>query len=204
MVATVTDKPQLVHADDLSPEERNKVLPVMHCRCCGSTGWGGLRKQSGEKRISGELKDFYLNFFSHDPLITYVFPASGKVEVKGWFKHKLCGDCLTLNKSDASQCFRCGGEALIEVIEPQDLIVTSSNRGQTKRETHRDCPFCGNKDGLVILGSRAASLASAAIATLYSSRHNDDRKLIAFSDSVQDAAHRAGFFEARAYQWAER
>ena len=33
----------------------------------------------------------------------------------------------------------------------------------------------------------------------WASGFNDDKKLIAFSDSVQDAAHRAGFFGARTY-----
>ena len=34
----------------------------------------------------------------------------------------------------------------------------------------------------------------------FASRHNDDPKAIAFSDNVQDAAHRAGFFSARTWQ----
>ncbi|MGK7875371.1 MAG: DEAD/DEAH box helicase [Xenococcaceae cyanobacterium] len=199
MVASVSEKPQLVYADDLLPDDKTKTLPVMHCRSCGSTGWGGLRRQSGERRIGCELKDFYHAFFSHNPLITYIFPSK-KTPEKGWFPHKLCTDCLTLTKKDAPHCFRCGGETLIEIIEPDNLVQTSNKGGQIKRETHHDCPFCGSKDGLVILGSRAASLASAAIGTLYASRYNNDRKLITFSDSVQDAAHRAGFFEARTYR----
>ena len=39
-----------------------------------------------------------------------------------------------------------------------------------------------------------------AIEQSWASTFNDDKKLIAFSDSVQDAAHRAGFFGARTYQ----
>ena len=37
------------------------------------------------------------------------------------------------------------------------------------------------------------------IAQLFSSVFNEDKKLLAFSDSVQDASHRAGFFGARTY-----
>ena len=37
------------------------------------------------------------------------------------------------------------------------------------------------------------------VAESWASPFNDDKKLIAFSDSVQDAAHRAGFFGARTY-----
>jgi len=52
----------------------------------------------------------------------------------------------------------------------------------------------------LILGARAASLSSVAIGHLQKSPFNGDQKLIAFSDSVQDAAHRAGFFAARTYR----
>jgi DEAD/DEAH box helicase domain-containing protein len=65
-----------------------------------------------------------------------------------------------------------------------------------------DCPYCGARSGLTILGSQAASLSSVMLGTLFASRYLEDadRKLIALSDSVQDAAHRAGFFSARTYR----
>jgi DEAD/DEAH box helicase domain-containing protein len=42
-------------------------------------------------------------------------------------------------------------------------------------------------------------LGAQVVADSWASPFNDDKKLIAFSDSVQDAAHRAGFFGARTY-----
>lgn len=98
---------------------------------------------------------------------------------------------------------RCGGEQLISTVEPdQDTLVYvyKTKNGNPRRISTHDCPFCGSKNGLSILGSRAASLASAAIGTLFASSYNDDRKLITFSDSVQDAAHRAGFFQTRTFR----
>jgi DEAD/DEAH box helicase domain-containing protein len=200
MTGTVEEIPKLVYGDDQTGETQQKTLPVMHCRDCGSTGWGGLRKQSGERQIACDLKSFYIAFFAQNPLISYFFPNEKPQSDQVWTGWQLCSDCLTLNKVDAPHCFHCGGQQLVKVVEPNDIVNTITVNGQTKRESHHDCPFCGSKDGLVILGSRAASLASAAIGTLYTSHFNDDRKLIAFSDSVQDAAHRAGFFEARTYR----
>src|SRR5690606_10929496 len=46
---------------------------------------------------------------------------------------------------------------------------------------------------------RIATLGSQVVEATWASVFNDDKKLIAFSDSVQDAAHRAGFFGARTY-----
>jgi len=216
MVATVSKKPKLVHYDDLSREIQRKTLPVIHCRHCGSTGWGGLRRQTGDNKISCDVKDFYVGYFSQNPLITFVFPDDASL-IRGENKentgglrgdsvlhHQLCSQCLTLNRKDATFCNRCGSEELISVIEPNNLIQSTTKNNETLRKINHDCPLCGSKDGLIIIGSRAASLASAGIGTFYSSSYNDDPKLICFSDSVQDAAHRAGFFEARTYRMTLR
>ena len=64
----------------------------------------------------------------------------------------------------------------------------------------KSCPFCESSTGLTIVGSRAASLTSVGLSQLFGSPFNDDKKAMAFSDSVQDASHRAGFFSARTYQ----
>ena len=69
-----------------------------------------------------------------------------------------------------------------------------------RRELSRDCPYCGAREALIILGARASSLLSTALAQLFSSHHNDDHKVIAFSDNVQDAAHRGSFFAARTWR----
>ena len=92
MVAKVNPQPTLVYTDDLTPEEKQNTLPVMHCRSCGSTAWGGLRKQTGDRKISGELQDFYRAFFAKNPLTTYIFPSDESPET-GWRSWKLCCDC---------------------------------------------------------------------------------------------------------------
>ena len=61
------------------------------------------------------------------------------------------------------------------------------------------CPACGERGELLLLGARTATLGSQVVETSWASVFNDDKKPIAFSDSVQDAAHRAGFFGARTY-----
>src|SRR5208282_3824965 len=61
------------------------------------------------------------------------------------------------------------------------------------------CPTCGGRDRQLLVGARNPTLGSQVVEQSWASVFNDDKKLIAFSDSVQDAAHRAGFFDARAY-----
>ncbi|MED5374279.1 MAG: DEAD/DEAH box helicase [Myxococcota bacterium] len=62
------------------------------------------------------------------------------------------------------------------------------------------CPCCESEDALRILGARAASLSSVVISQLFQSDYHHDPKLLAFTDSVQDASHRAGFFGARSFR----
>ena len=66
------------------------------------------------------------------------------------------------------------------------------------------CPNCGSKEGVFFIGSQSATLSSVAIDELFGSVLNSDPKLLAFTDSVQDASHRAGFFTARTYQFTFR
>ena len=66
------------------------------------------------------------------------------------------------------------------------------------------CPHCGARDSLMFIGSRAATVSSVAIDEIFGSVLNSDAKLLAFTDSVQDASHRASFFSARTYHFTFR
>ena len=68
----------------------------------------------------------------------------------------------------------------------------------------RRCPHCQAEDSLMFLGARASTTASVAIDEVFGSILNNDPKLLAFTDSVQDASHRAGFFSARTYRFTFR
>ncbi|WP_319422467.1 hypothetical protein [Pleurocapsa sp. FMAR1] len=201
MVANISDRPALAFADDLTTEESGKTLSVIHCRECGATGWGSLRRNHNDQQLGRDLRSFYTAFFNRNPLIAFIFPTKNdeKHEEKERIERKLCQDCLRLNIPKATHCHTCNGKNLLLVIEP-NIVRQRSNNGSKWRESSHDCPFYKAKNNLAILGSRAASLASAAIGTLFASTYNDDKKLITFSDSVQDAAHRAGFFAALTFR----
>ena len=63
------------------------------------------------------------------------------------------------------------------------------------------CPSCQQKDGIRFLGSAIATLLSVTLSTLFGDEALDPRekKALVFTDSVQDAAHRAGFVESRSH-----
>src|SRR5690606_33961765 len=64
-----------------------------------------------------------------------------------------------------------------------------------------DCPSCGQKDGIRFLGSAIATLLSVSLSSLFGTAGLDpaEKKALVFTDSVQDAAHRAGFVQSRSH-----
>ena len=209
MIAEVSTKPSLRFADDLNEEQLKIHLPLVHCRECGSMGWSGLKRKTSSE-IMGELKDYYHAFFNHDPKVVYLFPENGqpglpvpdeqeegRAPVQKIGMVHFCTKCLHVtSKANVDRCPSCEHEELILVYMP-DVRVKRGNR----QLSVNDCPYCGSQNSLTILGSRAASLTSVMIVQLYSSTYNDDKKLLTFSDNVQDAAHRAGFFNGRTFRF---
>ncbi len=183
----------LALADDLNEEQKKKYLPVINCRDCGASGWVSLLNENMTLALP-DLRPFYNAFFREDKRVAMFFPCNE--EESNPHMHTgvmICPRCLHVNIGhNCTRCRSCGNDDLIRAWQPQ-------------LETHRDsgfsCPFCGSQGGLSLMGSRSATLISAGISQLFASRFNDDKKLLAFSDNVQDASHRAGFFNARTWRF---
>jgi DEAD/DEAH box helicase domain-containing protein len=203
LVASVGPEPKLAFSDDLKSEDLKRHLPVVNCRDCGAMGWGGTIPNA-DTQVRFGLQNFYNAYFAAktSPDLCFAFPVDPKAEGQLEIGHTLCGDCLNVADGQRhKKCPKCGRSG--------KLAPVSFHNHRTKDKDgkvvgSRDCPACKSKSGLMIVGSQAASLASVAINQLFSSPDNDDRKLLAFSDSVQDASHRAGFFNARTYNFSFR
>jgi hypothetical protein len=97
------------------------------------------------------------------------------------------------------ECAACGHGDLVDVFRVTASRTTTTKAGVSHTWHDPACPACGSKFRQLLLGARNATLGAVTIEQTWASPFNDDKKLIAFSDSVQDAAHRAGFFTARTY-----
>ena len=185
---------RLRFSDDLKPDEPSIHLPLIQCRECRVTGWGAV-KRPAEQRLEGDLRVFYNRFFLRDVDVAYLFPAAAPPGVRG-LEVTVCGACGMVQAADVASCTGCHSERLVRVFRPVSVEPRGGGDSRSMRLS-RNCPYCGARDALIIVGARAASLLSVALGQAQGSRYNDDRKVIAFSDNVQDAAHRAGFFAAR-------
>ena len=211
MVASVESEPELRHSDDLAGGDASPHLPVVHCRDCGATAWTSTALTSGSNRLdrATNLQAFYKAFFSGAPELRYLFPQ-GPAAVAATCSHLLCSSCLSFHSfKDLVQatatgnqpvCPACQSKELLPVDMPDCAYVDENNHPRISR----DCPYCHATDSLLLIGSSAANLTSTWSASLYASSFNSEKRLLAFSDSVQDAAHRAGFIAARAYRTSFR
>ncbi len=189
----------LQFSDDLKRDEQRLFLPVVQCAECHSTSWI-TRIEDGSSQVEVELRGIYNAFFGKDKQTAVLLPLrKGQTppEGKGLTRY-LCMDCGHLQSADGG-CSACLEPHLVRVFQP-DLNKSVKRGGVPTLESQRQCPVCQANNSLLLFGARASSLSSVAIHQLYANHFNDDKKLIAFSDSVQDAAHRAGFFAARTWQ----
>ena len=181
-------------------------LPLIQCRECRVTGWAAV-KRANQPCVDPDLRVFYNMFFRRDVDVRFLFPGDEPTIRSA--QHMLCGRCgwmgmggMGENGSGAEkapECGKCGSNRVVWLHVP-DSVKTRRRGGAKTAQLSRDCPYCGASEGLIIFGARAASLISVLCSQTFASHHNDDPKALAFSDNVQNAAHRAGFVAARSRQ----
>ncbi|NLC25116.1 MAG: DEAD/DEAH box helicase, partial [Fastidiosipila sp.] len=186
-------------AHDLNAQQAKHYLPVVNCRDCGETGWASILNERGNASMVN-LEAFYNRYFKADEKIIMLFPQTHEDAPEGFIKAKLCPECMQvkLGEDIDNHCESCGLE-MVEVLVPSPNKTTGS-----RNYKQFVCPFCGSRRGLSLMGLRSATVISASISQLFSSKFNDDKKTLAFSDNVQDAAHRAGFFNSRTWRFGLR
>ena len=204
---------RLRYSDDLQApgaDDRSTTgsihLPLIQCRECRVTGWAAV-KRANQPCVEPDLRVFYNMFFRRDVDVRFLFPGDEPTIRSA--EHMLCGRCGWLSMGGmgdngngagkAPECGKCGSSRVAWLHVP-DSVTTRRRGGAKTAQLSRDCPYCRAPEGLIIFGARAASLISVLCSQTFASHHNDDPKALAFSDNVQNAAHRAGFVAARSRQ----
>jgi DEAD/DEAH box helicase domain-containing protein len=188
---------QLRSERDLPGERDGVYLPLVQCSQCRTTGWLS-RLVQGSNKLSTQLDEIYNTWFSRRPEAARLYAAQSIAHshVDGIIQN-VCIACGNVQPGEGA-CLACAHQELLRVFR-----VTAQRTqviGHAQYTRHDDmCPACGERGELLLLGARNATLGSQVVESSWASVFNDDKKLIAFSDSVQDAAHRAGFFGARTY-----
>ena len=194
--AEAASEPTLRLADEIPPTDRRMYLPLVHCRECNTAGWL-TREAPGEAPVIQDLRQIYNGYFNESKDTIILYPAEPGSEIPGvttaWL---LCPVCGFLSRIGETACGHCHHVGLL----PVNKATLLNEAGKFVNQ----CPRCSSAGDLTIMGSKAASLLAALVGQTFSSPFNSDKKLLAFSDSVQDAAHRAGFLTSRAWTFSFR
>ncbi|MEN9577764.1 MAG: hypothetical protein RJA70_773 [Pseudomonadota bacterium] len=193
---------RLAWQDDLKAEEGDQWLPLVYCRECGFHAFAATLRE-GEERLRAVPSEIGQTFMDggNRGRVVEVLAASarptltetGQAELLQTY---LCRHCLKVGLEARCRCVH-GGDNLPIRLHPEP-------DEDNKPTPLRRCPSCQSDDAITFLASRAATLSSVAVSEVFSSRFNEDKKLLAFTDSVQDASHRAGFFAARTFRFSLR
>lgn len=193
VVASVSATPQITFFDDLKTEEQKNHLPLIHCMNCGHMSWTSYSMDNPPGFGSG-VETVYQAFFNKSNRLKFINLPNGEAS-DDFFENT--GD-TSISQEDLS--FSDGDDALkVNVFHPK---IKSSNG---KERVEHICSKCESHNSLLIVGSRAASLTSSLLSSVMASKfsreieddHGAKKKVLTFSDSVQDASHRSAFFQAR-------
>ncbi len=187
---------------DLNRQQARQYLPVVNCRDCGTTGWTAILNERSYATMAN-LSAFYNLYFRADDKVVMMFPYGQEdtAQGQGLLPARICPDCLfvKIGADGTDECPSCGTK-MVNVQIPSAPTIGGKGKGKK----YYVCPFCHSTHGLALVGLRSATEISASISQMFASQFNDDEKTLAFSDNVQDAAHRAGFFNSRTWRFGLR
>jgi DEAD/DEAH box helicase domain-containing protein len=191
----------LAWRDELESSREVHWAPLVYCRECGVEGLGAVTQPGRtqlrvDSRVVGEAYLYRLERARFLRLHDRVEAVDGQQTLQ----RTLCPACLDYEIARTE----CPNHR-----EPVKTIPAASHESTTSGERRRflaNCPKCGAEESLTMLGARVASLSSVAVSQIFHSplhgpHGGEEPKLLAFTDSVQDAAHRAGFFAGRTFRF---
>lgn len=198
----VQSAPEFTWRDTIQKDERI-ALPIYFCRDCGNSGWLTTKKES-EQKFGTDTSLINMAFMENEKEIRLMNIESRQAEPIEDYKSDLT----------ISETFYIHPEDLTIGAKTDDnvLRVRTVSRGSLRKngktvKFDSKCPLCMS-DSLAIVGGRTSTLSSVAVSQVMSSDFDNEdaskRKMLTFSNSVQDAAHLAGFYEVRTFRFLFR
>lgn len=187
--------------DGTAADDSELYLPAVFCRHCGRSGWGARLAPTGSALdITDEAirADHAAGASRFRALISA--PAEGHITgpVDGLVWFHLDHRELQTAAPDPDDPDRVNGRIL--------PVLTLAGPDADDESTKDVCPACGGVDGIRFLGSAVATQLSVTLSNLFGDKNLNtaEKKALMFTDSVQDAAHRAGFVQARSHSLSLR
>lgn len=195
-------EPEFVWRHSLKKDEDRIALPMYFCRECGASGWLS-RRLATDNFYCSDVSTINKAFMDREKEVVLLNIESTR--------HKAIDEYINDNAINVTRhlCVKNlheVGESDGDTLRVRICSKTTSTRNGNQRFT-TICPEC-NSDAICEVGGRTSTLSSVAISQVLSSdfdhAEEKDRKILVFTNSVQDAAHQAGFYEARTFRFLFR
>ena len=201
--AAVDTSPRFRWSDDGVDQSHDMFLPALYCRHCGRSGWGAVLAPTGldlelddskirEARVTNNPRfRTLISAAAEADIIEFHQDGSEQVQGLHWLHTVNRGLSTTPPKVDSADLAE---GRIIPVL----MLTGKDADDQSKKDV---CPSCLAKDGIAFMGSAIATMLSVTISNLFGAEglNDEEKKALVFTDSVQDAAHRAGYVQSRSH-----
>lgn len=190
------------------------VLPAIACRHCGRSGWMALSPEQDPEDLKTEVVKIYratVRKKTKARLRALIAATQAECDsITADEPHLKALDEAHLRPLDPSS------DKAIDAPRPEGADQPEGASGaipvwvnlESDAAARVDrCPACNRDNGIRFIGTGAVTLASVVVTELFTRSLEPDfesRKTLVFSDSVQDAAHRAGFLSSRSHSFSLR
>lgn len=178
-------------------------LPAVYCRHCGRYGWGTKLAPTQLEIITNPADIRQASAVKNSDFRVLLEAAAEADEASQQNRDYRETKAIGLRYYHRQQ-------SVLSVQPPEDddpelhrgliIPVLCLDGEDAADQSAKDvCPACFAEDAIRFVGSAISTLTSVAISTLFGDADLDrsEKKALVFTDSVQDAAHRAGFIQAR-------
>ena len=204
-----TGAPHFVWQDDgvrvdATDDRPVTYLPALYCRHCNRSGWGVVLAPTGWDLDSDDTTIRRRKLRNDDRFRALIHaPAeAAKPTPTEPDADTLAGSSRLAWLSVAERRIGFTTPTEKDLAEGYALPVLVHCSDTAGADSVNDtCPSCRQPDGIRFLGSAIATMLSVSLSTLFGNPDLDSRekRALVFTDSVQDAAHRAGFVQARSH-----
>ncbi|GAA1900378.1 DEAD/DEAH box helicase [Streptomyces sodiiphilus] len=212
-----------VPADDSAPPPAEVYLPAVFCRECGRSGWAAYSPEVDPAELDLNSTRIRRASVSRDKRRVRNMIAATPQEV-----HEAAfGPGAERRRGGPAVMVLEGTGGRLRPLSPEADFTGPADGGGPRRlrtlhnaafvhidldgdrAAERDqCPACRTFNSIRYLGTGLAALAAAAVTQLFTGQELDknlgEDKTLLFNDSVQDAAHRAGYVASRSYTFSLR
>lgn len=170
------------------------ALPAVYCRRCGASGWGiqttGTDQLGVDPDAIRQAKAYATGRFR---ALLYAPQEQGRTDGQTSERLRyLDPESRTLGAERPSES--------TADVDPLPVLTWVGLEADA-HSNDDDCPVCEASNSIRFVGSAIATLLSVSLSSLFGTAELADveKKSLVFTDSVQDAAHRAAFVESRSY-----